>query len=101
MTCYPVEDVDQSYEPYKEDRKDIILNEPLRSLNEIEDIISNNNGKIEVVRPLKQYNFTGDESITKEASLTKITRFYMDIPTDNIVNTRNIMCNTFNSYGTW
>ncbi|WP_338913163.1 BppU family phage baseplate upper protein [Clostridium perfringens] len=53
-----------AYEPYKEDKKDILIKEPLRSLDEnIYDVIQESNGQVIVNRAIGQYTFTGDENI--------------------------------------
>lgn len=52
------------YEPYKQDKKDILIKEPLRSLDEnIYDVIQESNGQVIVNRAIGQYTFTGDENI--------------------------------------
>lgn len=90
-----------SYQPYKEDKKDILIKESLRSVGNISDILYEDNGQVKINRYVKEYTFTGDESITKENTLINITRFYIDTQCKNEVDTRNIICNNFNSYGTW
>ncbi|ELQ0171739.1 hypothetical protein R2D14_001310 [Clostridium perfringens] len=89
------------FEPYKEDKKDILISAPLRSVYDVQDIMYEDNVQVKVYREAGQYTFTGEEAITKENTLTNITRFYIDIPCKNIINTRNIICNNFNSNGTW
>ena len=50
-----------SYEPYKEDKKEISLNEPLRGLpNGVKDTIEKVNGEWKIVRRCKQTTLTGD-----------------------------------------
>ncbi len=90
-----------TFEPYKEDKKDILIKDPLRSIGDFSDVMYEDNGQVKVYREAGQYTFTGEEAITKENTLTNITRFYIDIPCKNIINTRNIICNNFNSNGTW
>ncbi|EGT3606886.1 hypothetical protein ACSW9O_15945 (plasmid) [Clostridium perfringens] len=89
------------YQPYVSDKKNILIPAPLRGFNGIKDIMSEDNGQVEILRQLEQYNFNGNETITKENTLANITRFYIDIPVNNVVNTRNLICNNFNSNGTW
>ncbi|WFB45989.1 BppU family phage baseplate upper protein [Clostridium perfringens] len=89
------------YEPYIEDKKDILIKEPLRSIGNIQDILYEDNGQVKVARESGQYTFIGDERITKENTLINITRFYIDTQCKNKVDTRNIICNNFNSNGTW
>ncbi|WP_346980384.1 BppU family phage baseplate upper protein [Clostridium perfringens] len=85
------------YEPYQFDKKDILIKEPLRE----NDVLYEDNGQVKVYRDAREYTFTGDEDGRKEKTLSKITRFYIDTPCKNIINTRNIICNNFNSSGTW
>ncbi|MDK0745657.1 BppU family phage baseplate upper protein [Clostridium perfringens] len=49
------------YEPYKEDKKDILIKEPLRSVGDIQDIMYEDNGQVKIDRYIKQYTFNGDE----------------------------------------
>ncbi|BDC03417.1 hypothetical protein CP118TE_31260 (plasmid) [Clostridium perfringens E] len=46
------------YQPYVEDKKDILIKDPLRE----GDYIFEDNEQVKVYRDAKQYNFTGDES---------------------------------------
>ena len=85
------------YEPYIEDKKDILIKEPLRE----DDYLYEDNGQVKIDRESGQYTFIGDERITKENTLINITRFYIDTQCKNKVNTRNIICDNFNSNGTW
>lgn len=87
----------ETYEHYKEDKKDILIKEPLHEGN----YLYEDNGQIKVYKEAKKYIFTGDEFITKENTLINITRFYIDTQCKNKVNTRNIICDNFNSNGTW
>lgn len=96
-----ISNIETSYEPYKENKKDILIKEPLRSVGNIQDVLYEDNGQVKINRYVKEYTFTGDESITKENTLINITRFYIDTQCKNKVNTRNIICNNFNSNGTW
>lgn len=93
--------ISTEYQSYQEDKKDILIKEPLRSIGDFSDVMYEDNGQVKVYREAGQYTFTGEEAITKENTLTNITRFYIDIPCKNIINTRNIICNNFNSNGTW
>lgn len=52
-----------SYEPYQQDKKDILIKEPLRSVGDIQDIMYEDNGQVKVNRYTRQYTFTGNESI--------------------------------------
>lgn len=51
-------DKNLNYEPYKCDKKDILIKEPLRE----NDVLYENDGQIKVYRQTKQYTFTGDEN---------------------------------------
>lgn len=55
------------YEEYKEDKKDILISAPLRSVDDVQDIMYEDNGQVKVDRKLGKYTFTGDEKITKWA----------------------------------
>lgn len=50
-----------SYKPYKYDKKDILIKEPLRSVGNIQDVLYEDNGQVKIDRYIKQYTFTGDE----------------------------------------
>ena len=92
-----ISNIETSYEPYKENKKDILIKEPLRE----DDYLYEDNGQVKVDRESGQYTFISDERITKENTLINITRFYIDTQCKNKVDTRNIICNNFNSSGTW
>lgn len=91
-----------NYEPYKEDKKDILIKEPLRSVGNIQDVLYEDNGQVKVYRPTKQYTFTGNEtSIIKWATVKdeNFIGFYItndDIP--NLTSKRSlVVCNNFPS----
>ncbi|MGU8478454.1 BppU family phage baseplate upper protein, partial [Clostridium perfringens] len=52
------------YEPYKCDKKDILIKEPLKD----DDVLYEDNGKVKVYRPTKQYTFTGNERMELSGS---------------------------------
>ncbi|EOU1827879.1 BppU family phage baseplate upper protein [Clostridium perfringens] len=81
----------------KQNKKDILIKEPLRE----GDYLYEDNEQVKVDRESGQYTITSNERITKENTLINITRFYIDTQCKNKVNTRNIICNNFNSNGTW
>lgn len=89
--------ISTEYQSYQEKRKNILIKEPLRE----GDYLYEENGQVKVYRNDGQYTLTGNEDGRKEKTLSKITRFYIDTPCKNIINTRNIICNNFNSNGTW
>lgn len=51
------------YESYKEDKKDIIISPPLKSIRNIKDVAYINNGRVRVCRKINQYTFTGNENM--------------------------------------
>lgn len=66
LECTQLEEGTQftSFEKYQSDKKDILIKEPLRSLDEnIYDVIQESNGQVIVNRAIGQYTFTGDENI--------------------------------------
>lgn len=86
------------YEPYKQDKKDILIKEPLRE----SDIMYEDNGQVKVYRPTKQYTFTGNEtSIVKWVTVTDESFIGFCITNDDIPNlTSNrslVVCNNFPS----
>ncbi|MDM0963501.1 BppU family phage baseplate upper protein [Clostridium perfringens] len=52
------------YEPYQSDKKDILIKEPLRSVNDVKDVMYEDNGQVKVNRKVGKYTFTGDEGWT-------------------------------------
>ncbi|WP_283677338.1 BppU family phage baseplate upper protein [Clostridium perfringens] len=50
-----------SYEPYKQDKKDILIKEPLRSVGDIQDIMYEDNGQVKIDRYIYTYTFNGEE----------------------------------------
>lgn len=86
------------YETYKENKKDVLIKEPLRE----SDIMYEDNGKVKVYRPTKQYTFTGNEtSIVKWVTVTDESFIGFCITNDDIPNlTSNrslVVCNNFPS----
>lgn len=63
-----------SFEPYKYDKKDILIKEPLRE----GDYLYEDNGQVKVYRDVKQYTFTGDENFKLNASRGDYIRFIID-----------------------
>lgn len=78
-----------SYTPYQEDKKDILIKEPLRE----GDYLYEDNGQVKVYRPTKQYTFTGDEEIAKGASLSNTCLFHLNI--NRKVGINNIISDKF------
>ncbi|MGU8479126.1 hypothetical protein ACV3QH_18065, partial [Clostridium perfringens] len=56
------------FENYKEDKKDILIKEPLRSVGDVCDVLYEDNGQVKVYRPTKQYTFTGNERMELSGS---------------------------------
>ena len=97
---FQIEEGTQStpYQPYQQDKKDILIKEPLRE----GDYLYEDNGQVKVYRPTKQYTFTGNEtSIVKWVTVTdeNFIGFYItndDIP--NLTSKRSlVVCNNFPS----
>ncbi|XZK01458.1 BppU family phage baseplate upper protein [Clostridium perfringens] len=70
------------YEPYKDDKKDILIKEPLRE----NDVLYEDNGQVKVYRDVKQYTFTGDENITIHQQINGLTRFRVAIPNNSKID---------------
>ncbi|MDK0692428.1 BppU family phage baseplate upper protein [Clostridium perfringens] len=90
-----------SYEPYKQDKKDILIKEPLRSLGNIQDILYEDNGQIKINRYVKEYTFTGDEVIGQWANSNDACWF--TINSDSFAfnynsSNDNLICNNFIGY---
>lgn len=51
------------YEPYKCDKKDILISAPLPGFDFGEDIMYEENGKVKITRNIDTYTFTGDETM--------------------------------------
>ncbi|WP_415330412.1 BppU family phage baseplate upper protein [Clostridium perfringens] len=88
-----------SYESYVSDIKKIKLTGGLKSLKNTYDELNSINSKF--IKRIDKYVFTGNENVTEGGFLSNITRFFIDILVDNVINTRNIVCNNFNYFGTW
>lgn len=56
-------DTTTSYEPYKEDKKDILISAPLPGFDFGEDIMFEEEGKVKITRNIDSYTFTGDETM--------------------------------------
>lgn len=84
-----------SYEPYKQDKKDILIKEPLRGFDENTcDIMYEDNGQVKVDRKLSEYTFTGDENWQPSSELQdELICFYISFPLTTA--TTPILCNNF------
>ena len=52
-----------TYKPPKEDKKDILISAPLRSVDDVKDIMYEDNGQVKITRNIDTYTFTGDETM--------------------------------------
>lgn len=91
-----------SYEPYKEDKKEISLNEPLRGLpNGVKDTIEKVNGEWKIVRRCGEIIFNGEEDwilSDHNSETTSRYRLYLKI-TDIAKKTNSIgICDTIPVY---
>jgi hypothetical protein len=83
-----------SYEPYQEDKRDILLTQPLRE----GDYIYERNKQIKVCRNFKEYNITGNESWNQYTDKSDFSciGFYLDINTkDDAKLDGKFICNSF------
>lgn len=81
------------YEPYKFDKKDILIKEPLRNIGNIQDILYEDNGQVKINRYVKEYTFTGDEILRKSNTYGDVIRF--DYKLTNLKFASDIICNNF------
>lgn len=83
------------YEVYKENKKDIVIKEPLRGFNKnIYDVIYEDNGQVKIDKYSNQYTFTGDEAFKgfeTDGVYSKCTLADFNIK----LGTTNILCNNF------
>ncbi|MGV1038650.1 BppU family phage baseplate upper protein [Clostridium perfringens] len=80
-----------SYTPYQEDKKDILIKEPLRE----NDIMYEDNGQVKVYRDVKQYTFTGDEK-WRVMSQPQNNYIYFEVDFNSKNSDEiNIICNNF------
>lgn len=84
-----------TFEPYKEDKKDILIKEPLRGFDENTcDIMHEDNGQVKVNRQIGEYKITGDELINRQSE-SAYTRFTIDnIPGANRTVGRHFIINS-------
>ncbi|MDK0720529.1 hypothetical protein P5E58_04855 [Clostridium perfringens] len=86
------------YEPYKCDKKDILIKEPLRSLGNIQDVLYED----KINRYVKEYTFTGDENIQTSSNFytNKTLFFFFNLQNTNKKSSSINICNRFPSYPT-
>ena len=95
------------YEPYIEYKKYISIKEPLRSVGNIQDVLYEDNGQIEINRYVKEYTFTGDENISNDKMTvdeTNSTTIGFSILMEKSLTTNantSIMCNNFITKGVY
>ncbi|MGU8678944.1 BppU family phage baseplate upper protein [Clostridium perfringens] len=82
-------------EPYKCDKKDILIKEPLRE----GDYLYEDNGQVKVYRDVKQYTFTGDENISIRGEVKENTMSFAYAVKNNKSNA--LLCNNFKVLGGW
>ncbi|WP_075809880.1 BppU family phage baseplate upper protein [Clostridium perfringens] len=58
--------VPSEYTIYKEDKKDILISAPLRSVYDVQDIMYEDNGQVKVNRVIGEHLVTGDENFITE-----------------------------------
>lgn len=60
-----IDDTDKNlnYEPYQSNKKDILISAPLRGFDGIEDVMQENNGKVEIIRNIFIATLNGQEDI--------------------------------------
>ena len=68
-----------NFEPYKEDEKDILIKEPLRSKDGIQDVLYEDDGQVKINRYIKQYTFKGNENWQFHSKIGDYTRYILDI----------------------
>ncbi|MDM0609214.1 BppU family phage baseplate upper protein [Clostridium perfringens] len=81
------------YEPYKEDKKDILIKEPLRGFDENTcDVMYEDNGQVKINRKIGSYTFNGNEDSWHLQSINEhgIANFQMPIKN---VRGRIALCN--------
>ncbi|SQB35248.1 Domain of uncharacterised function (DUF2479) [Clostridium perfringens] len=81
-----------TFEPYKEDKKDILLKEPLHEGN----YLYEDNGQVKVYEKKKKYTFTGDEDFCCMRQTDEYISFYCNVnPNLNLLKSEKMICNNF------
>ena len=86
------------YEPYIEDKKDILIKEPLRGIGNISDVVYEDNGQVKIDKYVKQYTFTGDENVMFNNYNGDYILFYFEKKDAKKINFAPI-CNNFKGFG--
>ena len=95
-------DTFKDYKPYKQDKKDILIKEPLRSVGGIQDVVYEDNGQVKIDKYVKQYTFTGDETITiydDKQTDTICFRYYDSNQISSWEDTNKLICNSLKTIG--
>lgn len=95
--------ISTEYQSYQEDKKDILIKEPLRGFDENTcDVMYEDNGQVKVCRYSKQYLITGDENIQTSSNFytNKTLFFFFDLQNANKKSSSINICNRFPSYPT-
>lgn len=84
-------------QPYIEDRKEILISAPLRSVDDVQDIMYEDNGKVKIDRCIGQREYREDDESNRNVITDKINTVYiLDKPTTEIVaNCVDIDLDTF------
>ena len=94
-------DKNLNYEPYKQDKKDILIKEPLRSVGDVYDVMYEDNGHVKIFRNIVQCTFTGDEkgwfsdNTPSGDVITKRFSFNLKSSLSTWGTTDKIICNNF------
>lgn len=86
------------YQQYKQDKKDILIKEPLRSVGNISDIVYEDNGQVKIDRYVKEYTFTGDENVMFNDYNGDYILFYFEKKDAKKINFAPT-CNNFKGFG--
>lgn len=92
------ENINANFQPYKEDKKDILIKEPVRK----SDYLYEDNGQVKVNRESGQHTFTGNENIILDNSLNTDKTLFFYCPIEN-VSPKGVYhgyCNTIPFYQT-
>ncbi|HAT4309036.1 TPA: BppU family phage baseplate upper protein [Clostridium perfringens] len=94
------------FSPYKCDKKDILIKEPLRSVSDVKDVMYEDNGQVKIDKYVKEYTFTGDEDITisvnKPSSGNYLRVFFQGL-NNNLKQMQhgNLLCTTLPPKNLW
>lgn len=86
-----------AYEPYKCNKKDILIKEPLRSVGDVKDIMYEDNGKVKIDRKCIMINVENKEIIPHGSANDREFKvnFKIDISDIPIYSNNKIICNNF------